>query len=53
MTHVNKLTEAINEVKSTFKAETYYVDPRDVLETPLILSPLNIEIQAQALDTRV
>ena len=51
LTIVNKLTEAINEVRSTIEAKTYVVDPHDTLETPLLLLSLKIEFKAQAVET--
>ena len=49
--HINTMTKAINEVKRIVEADTYSVDPNDVLETPLLLPPVNIDIQAWAMDT--
>ena len=51
--HINTLTEAINEVKITIEADTYLVDPTNVLETPLLLLLVNIEIQEQVMETRM
>ena len=42
--------EAINEVKSTIKAETYGVDPNDTLVTPLLLSPVKIDVKETTMD---
>ena len=49
--HVNKLTEAINEVKITIEAEAYGVDPNSTLEELLLFSPLKIGFNVQALET--
>ena len=35
--HVNKITDAINEVKTIVEAETYGVDLGDTLAVPLLL----------------
>ena len=43
--------EAINEVKSTIKAETYGMDPNEALLTPLILPSTNIEVQSWVTET--
>ena len=43
-THVNRLTEAINEVRRVVEAETHGADLADTLETPLLLPPLKVEV---------
>ena len=49
--HLNKLTEAINEVKTTIEDETYGVDPGDTLAAPMLFLPLNMELKVQALES--
>ena len=41
--HVNKIIEAINEVKTNVEVETYGIDPEDTLVVPLLFSPLKIK----------
>ena len=49
--HLNKLTKAINEVKTTVDVETYGVDLRDTLAAPLLLPPLKLELQVKELES--
>ena len=49
--HLNKLTEAINEVKTTVEDETYGMDPGDTLVVPLLLPPLKMELKVEALES--
>ena len=49
--HINKLTEAIIETKTTIEDETYGMDPEDTLVAPLMLSPLKMEFPVQALQS--
>ena len=47
------LTEAMNEVKSTVEAETYDIDPDDILVSQLMFPPLKIELKVQELESRM
>ena len=49
--HLNKITEATNEVKTTIETETYGMDPRDTLAMPMLLLPLKMELKVWALDS--
>ena len=43
--HLNKLIEAIQDVKATVEAETYGVDPNVPLVTPTLVPPITVVIQ--------
>ena len=49
--HLNKLIEAIHDVKATVEAETYDVDPSIPLVTPPLVFPIKVMIQRKALET--
>ena len=51
--HLNKLIEAIQDVKITMEAETYGVDPSVLLVTPLLVSSIKVVIQRHALEEDV
>ena len=52
--HINKLTEAIQDVKATMpEAETYGVDPSILLVTPALVPPIKVVIQRHALEVDV
>ena len=42
--HINRLTEAINEVKAAVKAETYGIDPSTLVVTPKMVASIKVEI---------
>ena len=48
---VNRLVQAITEVRDTMQAETYGVHPADTLAMPVLLPPLRIEMPAHAFST--
>ena len=50
--HLNKLIEAINDIKATVKAETYDVDPSISLVTPELVPPIKLQIHGHAMETR-
>ena len=43
--HLNKLIEAIQDVKATMEAKTYGVDPSVPLVTPTLVPPIRVLIQ--------
>ena len=43
--HLNKLVEAIQDVKATIEAETYGVDPSIPLATLALVSPIKVTIR--------
>ena len=49
--HVNKLTEAIHEVKTIIKDETYGIDIGDTLATPLFFPPFKLVLQEKSLES--
>ena len=50
--HLNKLIEAIQDVKATVEAETYGVDPSIPLVTPDLGPPIKVTIQRQSLEAK-
>ena len=49
--HLNKLIDAINNVKTTVEAETYGVYPSIPLVTPELVSLIKVEIDGTTLET--
>ena len=49
--HLNKLTEAINDVKDIFEPKTYAMDPNVPLVTPELVPPIKVEIHGRAMET--
>ena len=49
--HLNKVVEAINDVKVTVEAETYDVDPSVPLVTPKLVPLIKVKMQAQVMET--
>ena len=49
--HLNKLVDAINEVKATIEAEIYGMDPNVPLVTPELVELIKVRIQGWALET--
>ena len=47
---MNKLIDAINEVKATVEAETYDVDPNVQVVPPQLVPPVKVTIQTSALE---
>ena len=49
--HLNKLIEAINDVKATIEAETYGMDPNVPLVTQELVSPIKVQIHRCTMET--
>ena len=49
--HINALTNTVNEVRNTVEDKNYGMDRNDTLVAPLLLPPVNMDIQSQAMET--
>ena len=48
--NLNKLIDAINDVKTTVEAETYVVDPNLSLVIPELVPPIKVQIHGASLE---
>ena len=49
--HLNKLIKAINNVKATFEAEAYGLDPNVLLVTPELVPLIKVQIHGHIMET--